>query len=279
MHHRVLLTGAAGMIGGHLRGSLRGTYPVLRLSDRAPLGEAADGEEICPADLTDAAAVAALVEGCDAVVHMGAVAKEAPWDDILQNNIIATYNIFEAARLAKVKRMVFASALHVTGFYRCDRRVEPTMPVRPDSRYGVSKVFGENVGRLYADKYNVPCVCLRIGTFSERPRGRRMLSTWISPRDFTHLVRCALDAPDIHYEVLYGVSNNDRRWWDNPAAARIGYAPQDNSERYALSCVAGTTLRELTGKGDPSMRDGFHKLFQGAKTAWTEFAGDISKID
>ncbi|NJO55040.1 MAG: NAD(P)-dependent oxidoreductase, partial [Rhodospirillales bacterium] len=200
---RVLLTGAAGHVGGYLRESLRDVYPVLRLTDCQNLSPAGSGEEVCQADLSDAAAAEQVVANCDAIVHFGAISAEDEWESILKNNVIATYNIFEAARRCGVHRIVFASTLHVTGFYPCSQTIDSSMPVRPDSRYGVSKVFGEALGRLYADKHNLGCVCLRIGTFAPKPRGERMLSTWISPRDTTQLIRRSLDAADIHFEILY----------------------------------------------------------------------------
>lgn len=275
---RILITGAAGKIGSSLRAGLRGAYPVIRLTDRVDMGEAGPGEEVMIADLADLAAVETAVEGVDAIVHFGAIAEEDEWQAILSANIIGTYNIFEAARRQGVKRVVFASSLHVTGFYRCTQRIDPGMPMRPDSRYGVSKAFGEMLASLYADKHGIACVCLRIGTFNDRPRGKRMMSTWISPRDMTQLVRCSLEAPDIHFLVVYGVSANKRSWWDNSMAERLGYAPQDDSERYALTCLAADAVRGLSGTGAAHVQAGFDTRFQGSKLAWQEFSGDVEKI-
>jgi uronate dehydrogenase len=276
---RILLTGAAGKIGSWLRQSLRGAYPVVRVTDIEGLGEASSGEEVFHADLADLAAVERAMADCDAVVHMGAIGEEADWDPILNSNIIGTYNIFEAAYRSGVKRVVFASTLHVTGFYRCSQKIDPSVPLRPDSRYGVSKAFGENLGRMYADKHGLSCVCLRIGTFGPRPRGKRMLSTWIARDDMTQLVRGSLDAPDIHFEILYGMSNNSRSWWNNPSAERIGYQPQHSADKWALDCMATSGMRDLAGNKEPFMKAGFHKLFQGSKLAYHEFDGNVDDID
>jgi len=150
------------------------------------------------------------------------------------------------------------------------RRIGPLDPIRPDSRHGVSKAFGEAVGRLYADKYGVSCVCLRIGTFAERPHGRRALSTWISPRDMVQLVRRSLDAPDVHFEIVYGVSANQRSWWDNPGAERLVYQPMDDAELYAEEVLWVTAPSETTEVG---------RLFQGTPFCAIEFSGDTSAID
>lgn len=233
MMKRILITGGAGAIGSTLRAGLRGAYPLLRLSDARPLPASAAGEECVSTDLRDLDAVVPLMQGIDCVVHLGGVPREGPWQAILENNIVGTYNVFEAARQCGVKRVVFASSNHVIGYYRVGREVGIEEPPRPDSRYGVSKVFGEALGRLYADKHGLSVACLRIGSFRERPQNARQLATWISPRDMVQLVRCCIDAPDYRFLVLYGVSNNTRSRWHNPAAEFIGYRPQDDAEAYA----------------------------------------------
>ena len=230
---RVLITGAAGEIGSTLRAGLRGAYHRLRLSDRRPLGEQTAGEELASAELTDLDAVRDTMRGIDCVVHLGGVPREGPWQAIHASNIVGTWNVFEAARLEGVKRIVFASSNHVVGYYRVERKVGVDEPARPDSRYGVSKVFGEALGRLYADKYGISVACLRIGSFRTEPQDWRQLATWISPRDTVQLVRRCIDAADFHYLVLYGVSANTRSRWANPNAEKIGYAPQDNAETFA----------------------------------------------
>lgn len=267
---RVLITGAAGKIGRALRQGLRGRYPLLRLSDVAPLDDAGPGEEVVYADLRDMTQVERAVAGTDAVVHLGGVPVEAEWERIHLNNIVGTYHLFEAARRHGVSRVAFASTNHVTGFYRRGRRVGPGDPVRPDSRYGVSKAFGEALARLYADKYGLGVVCLRIGSFQPRPAGIRMLSTWISPRDMVQLVKRSLEAPDIRFEIVYGVSANDRTWWDNPAAARIGYVPVDNAEAFA-----GKILEAHPPGSEPEVQRSFH----GGSFCALEFVGDPSRIE
>ena len=176
MRQRVLITGAAGNIGRSLRAGLRGHYPVLRLLDVTPQQAAEPGEEVLTVDLNDRLATQAAMEDVDAVIHLAAVASEAPFDEILSGNITTTYSLFEAARQADVRRVVFASTNHVIGFYPRSETVGPDAPVRPDTFYGVSKVFGEALGRLYVDKSGLEVVCLRIGSFAERPTTTRRTS-------------------------------------------------------------------------------------------------------
>jgi uronate dehydrogenase len=230
---RVLITGAAGKIGRSLRAGLRGHYPVLRLLDVAPQDAAGAGEEVITVDLNDRAATELAMSDVDAVIHLAAMSREAPFDDILAGNITATYSLFEAARRAGVRRVVLASSHHVVGFYPRGQTVSPDDPVRPDSLYGVSKVFGEALGRLYAEKYGLEVVCLRIGSFAERPKRPRQLSIWLSPRDCVHLVRRCLDTPHVKFAVVWGVSANANIWWKDDAAALLGYHPQDNAEEFA----------------------------------------------
>lgn len=236
--HRVLITGAAGGIGSHLRRLLAGVYPVLRLSDIADLGPAGAGEEVDRTDIADAAAVERLCEGVDGIVHLGGVAAEAAWPAILNANVVGLYNVYEAARRNGVKRIVFATSNHAVGFYRRDETIDHRVPVRPDSRYGVSKAFGEALGSLYADKHGLGVFNIRIGNVNERPIDRRRLAIWISPRDLVQLVRIGLEHPDVRCETVYGVSGNDRSWYDNANAVRLGYRPQDNAETYAAEVLA-----------------------------------------
>lgn len=223
----VTLTGAAGLIGSALRDAWRGRFPLLRLVDRGSLGEEREGEELRVLDLADLEAARAAVRDADAVVHLAAIPEEDRFDRLLEANVAATYNVFEAARQAGVRRVVFASTNHVTGFYPRTERIGPDDPVRPDSLYGVTKVFGEALGRLYADKWGLEVVCLRVGAYGERPQSAEELPMWLSPRDGVRLCTRALVAEDVGFLVVYGASRVPDGWWDNPGAAAIGFEPLD----------------------------------------------------
>lgn len=227
---RLLLTGAAGGLGRVLRASLKPHARVLRLSDIAPLGEADEGEEIAPCDLADKAAVHRLVQGCNAIVHLGGLSTEHAFEQILEANIKGTYHVYEAARRHGAKRVVFASSNHVIGFHEQGQLLDAGALHRPDSYYGVSKAFGEDLSRFYFDRYGIESACLRIGSSFAEPRDRRMLVTWLSYRDLTELIRCCLFAPRLGHTIVYGASANRDRWWDNAGAAHLGFKPRDSSE-------------------------------------------------
>ena len=232
MFHRLLLTGAAGGLGRELRLRLKAYCGVLRLSDVADLGTAAPGEELVPAALENGAAMHALLDGVDAVVHLGGVSVEGPFEPILQANIVGVYHLYEAARKHGVRRIVFASSNHVTGFYKQSETIDATMPVRPDGYYGLSKAFGENLAQFYFDRYGVETVSVRIGSSFPEPVDRRMLATWMSFDDLERLVVASLKAPVVGHSVIYGMSDNATTWWDNTPARHIGYRPHDSSEPF-----------------------------------------------
>jgi len=238
----ILVTGAAGGVATMIRPLLRAEYR-LRLSDVRPVSDPARGEDVVTADLTDVEAVRRAVAGVDGIVHLGGYSVEAEWDTIHAANIVGCYNLFEAARLEGVKRIVFASSNHAMGFYPRSQTVGIDAPVRPDSRYGLSKVFGEGVGALYAYKYGAEVLSIRIGNAAERPVDRRRLAIWISPRDLVQLIRIGLEHPDIRHEIVYGMSDNQRAWWDNSNALRLGYRPLDRSEDYADAVLAADSGR------------------------------------
>jgi len=233
----VLITGAAGDVGTHLRRELQGRYK-LRVSDNYPIDAAADGETFMRADLTSMDDMLAITKGVDAIVHLGGYSVEGPWEAILDANIIGHYNVLEAARRNGVKRVIFPTSNHAVGFYRRDETIDHRVYPKPDSRYGVSKVFGEALGSLYADKYGMEIFNIRIGNVNPQPIDKRRLAIWISPRDLAQLVTIGIEHPAIRFEIVYGISGNTRAWYDNSNAVRLGYKPQDDSERFAADILA-----------------------------------------
>jgi uronate dehydrogenase len=232
----VLITGAAGDVGSHLRRELAGKY-ALRLSDKRSLKPARD-EKFIRADISKFGDAMKITKGVDALVHLGGYSVEGPWEAIHQANIVGCYNIFEAARRNKVKRILFATSNHAVGFYRRAQVIDHKVYIKPDGRYGVSKVFGEALGSLYADKYGMQVFLMRIGNVNPEPIDKRRLSIWLSPRDLAQLVQIGIDHPDVKFEIVYGVSGNKRSWYDNSNATRLGYRPLDNSEKYAEKILA-----------------------------------------
>lgn len=268
--NRVLMTGAGGVIGRVLRQHLRGAYEYLRLGDICEQSPAGPGEEVMGLDVRNPGALDQAMAGIDCVVHLAGVPGQAPWSEILAVNIEGTYNVFEAATRQGVRRVVYASSNHAVGFHRRGKTLDCGSAPRPDSPYGAAKVFGEALGRLYADKYGLSVACLRIGTFRtpDRPTEARQLSSWISHRDMAQLVRCCVNHPSFHFVVAYGVSRNARGRWSNADVAFLQYVPQDDSEVFAPEILA------LNIPEDPIAAQ-----FHGGFACPIGFAGDASRID
>lgn len=247
----VLITGSNGLIGRTLAAAFSGKFNVTGFDVTQPRAD--NNVPTTVADGSDLDAIMPAFRGVDAVVHLAANAPvETPWPDVLKNNIATTHNVYEAARQNGVKRLVFASSNHAVGLFENDepyksivagnysdlkpgkfQRVDNTVPVRPDSDYGISKVFGEATGRYYSERFGLEVACLRIGTvnrINSPVQSVRHLATWLSHRDLIQLVEKSLTAP-LKFEIFYGVSNNTWRFWDiEHAASKIGYSPVDNAE-------------------------------------------------
>nr|AIW80550.1 NAD dependent epimerase/dehydratase family [uncultured bacterium] len=249
------MTGAAGGIGTSLRKLLPPIYPDLLLSDLATPADLGANEKFKATDLADPAQVEAICEGVDGILHFGGYSVEGPWEQILQANIIGCYNLFEAARKKGVKRVVFASSNHAVGFYPRHHRIGTDVTARPDSRYGVSKVFG--------------VTCLRIGNFGDKPLDQRRLAIWLKPEDLVQLCRIGLEHPDIHFEIFYGASYNERAWWDNHRAYELGYRPTGRGEDHREHAMAEQA------KLKPDLVSDF---YQGGTFCGMEFDGDKSRI-
>ena len=236
---KVLITGAAGRIGRTLRVGLKDRCD-LRLMDCKPIDDA-EVDDVHVGDVADVEWMAAVCQGVDAVVHLaGDPSTGAPWESVLEVNIKGTYGAYEGARRAGTQRLVFASSNHATGFYEQEGvYTTPEMPVRPDSLYGVSKSFGEDLARFYVDQHGMKAYCLRIGSFQpdsavENRQSDRILSTWLSYRDTVQLVWRCLQVESVDFGIYYGISGNKRAYWDIENARReLGYAPEDDAERFA----------------------------------------------
>ncbi|MFJ9027006.1 NAD-dependent epimerase/dehydratase family protein [Streptomyces sp. NPDC102274] len=253
----VLLTGAAGGLGTLMRGLLPAYGYELRLFDATPI----EGEpDAITADLADTEALREAVRGVDAIIHLAGISLESTFDKILRANIEGTYNLYEAARAEGIGRTVFASSNHAVGFTprpRGDDRLIPIdTPRRPDTLYGLSKCFGEDLAQLYWDLHGLETVSVRIGSCFLEPNSVRMLSVWLSPGDCARLFHAALTAEDVGHSVVYGSSANTRLWWDLTSARALGYEPRDDSERYAEKLIAEQ------GELDPDNRD--HAFLGGA---------------
>jgi uronate dehydrogenase len=244
----ILITGAAGQIGAMLRTRLARPDRTLRLLDVAPL-TAGTGEEVIQASITDMTALTQACAGADAVIHLGGLSGEAPWLRIAEVNIHGTYVVFDAARRARVSRVLYASSNHAVGFTPASDFPVPDYALpAPDTYYGVSKAAGEALAALYHHRYRMDMICLRILTCAERPRTVRELSTWLSPDDAGRLFAACLTAETPGFRVIYGVSRNTRGGWVSLDEARaLGYEPRDDAEGFAPEVIAA--------HGEPSPED------------------------
>lgn len=235
---KLVLTGAAGRLGSHLRG------PLSKMADEfvstdilKSVDNLGPNETYIQADLGDLGAMNALLEGADMVVHFGAIGDEAEWDKILHSNIIGAYNIWEAAHQQGVKRVVYASSIHAVGMHSKQEFIGTDVAHRPDTYYGLAKCFAEDLGRMYWDKRGIESVHMRILSCAQ-VTSPRALGSWLSVDDLIHLVIRSIDTPTVGFSVVYGVSNNDRAPVDNAGASHLGYRPKDNAEIYAEEVFA-----------------------------------------
>jgi uronate dehydrogenase len=265
----ILITGAGGIVGRALRRELASQHDRLRLFDLREITDLAPGEETVVGSVTDRSVLLEAMRGVNAVIHLAGCTTDANIDEQIAGNVLGAFNLYEAARLAGVERVVFASSNHVVGFYPRSRRLDCDVLLRPDSRYGLTKAFGELAGALYADKYGLRVLCIRIGNAADKPVDRRRLAIWISWRDLAQLVRIGLSHPSLRYAVVYGVSNNDRSFFDNDAAYKLGYRPRDRAEDFASEVLATVPPEDESEVGTHVM---------GGTHADKEFVGPIERI-
>jgi uronate dehydrogenase len=256
----ILLTGAAGALGSQLRPRLIERYGKLRSSDIVPFGPALAGEEIVIGDLADEKFCDGLAADMGGLVHLGGRSVEDSWEVISRANIMSLFNMFDAMRVAGGKRIVFASSNHAIGFHPSAERLDNTVRQRPDSLYGVSKAFGEDLGSLYVDKYQMEVVCLRIGSCFPKPIDPRMLATWLSYDDLFRLVSASLDAPKVGFAVVYGASANKRTFWDNSKQPEIAFKPEDTADIFAAELIPDGDKRDPNDLAVKFQGGGFCKL-------------------
>ena len=249
MMKKLVLTGAAGRLGSYLREPLVKLAETLVSTDRAEgVGNLYPGEVYVQADLGDLAAMKAVLEGADMVVHFGAIGDEAAWDQILHSNIIGAYNVWEAAYAQGVKRVVYASSIHAVGMHPKQDFIGVDAAHRPDTYYGLAKCFAEDLGRMYWEKRGLESVHMRILSCAQVSNARA-LGSWLSYDDLIQLVTRAIDTPTVGFTVVYGVSNNDRAPVDNAGAAHLGYRPKDNAEQFAAKILAEAPPADPTDVG------------------------------
>ena len=243
--NKIVLTGAAGRLGSYLREPLSKLADVLVSTDIVEdIGELYEGEEYQRADLSKLDAMLTVTAGADMIVHFGAIGDEAPFDDILNANIIGAYNVWEAAYKNGVRRVVYASSVHAIGMHDRTAGIGLDAPHKPDTYYGLAKCFAEDLASLYWDKRGIESVCMRIFSCAQVTNARA-LGTWLSYDDLIHLVEQSINTPVTKFTVVWGVSNNDRCPVDNSKAAYLGYRPKDNAEQFAQEILVDAPALDL----------------------------------
>ncbi|MFM0594208.1 MULTISPECIES: NAD-dependent epimerase/dehydratase family protein [Paraburkholderia] len=262
---KIALSGAGGQLGAVVRAALvaRGT-PLRSAAGSKPLTPLVDGEDVMHGDLRDPAIVDRLLDGVDVLIHFAGTSVERPLPEIIDNNLRALVEVYEGARRQGVRRIVFASSNHAIGMYPVTEHLELDCALRPDGFYGLSKVWGEALARMYWDKHGIESICVRIGSCLERPTEPRHLSTWFGHRDLLHFLDRCVEAEDVGFLTIWGVSANTRSWWDNSGAERLGYQPTQDAEAFAEEILAR-----------PNPLDALGQRFQGGS-----FVGiDYSRTD
>jgi uronate dehydrogenase len=243
---KIALSGAGGQLGSVVRAALvaRG-IPLRSAAGSRALVPLVEGEDVMHGDLRDPAVV------------------ERPLPEIIDNNLRALVEVYEGARRQGVRRVVFASSNHAIGMYPVTEHLNLDCALRPDGFYGLSKVWGEALARMYWDKHGIESICVRIGSCLERPTEQRHLSTWFGHRDLMHFLDRCVEAEDVGFITVWGVSANKRSWWDNSDAERLGYRPTQDAEVYAEEILAR-----------PNPLDALGQRYQGGSFVGIDYSRD-----
>ncbi|MFM0340286.1 NAD-dependent epimerase/dehydratase family protein [Paraburkholderia fungorum] len=266
---KIALSGAGGQLGSVVRTALiaRGV-PLRSAAGSRALTPLVEGEDVMHGDLRDAAVVDRLLEGVDVLIHFAGTSVERPLPEIIENNLRGLVAVYEGARRHGVKRIVFASSNHAIGMYPVTERLSLDCELRPDGFYGLSKVWGEALARMYWDKHGIESICVRIGSCLERPTEPRHLSTWFGHRDLLHFLDRCVEAEDVGFITVWGVSANKRSWWDNSGAERLGYQPTQDAEDYAAEVLAR-----------PNPLDALGQRYQGGSFVGIDYSRDDTAPD
>ena len=247
---KLVLTGAAGRLGSYLREPLSQMCDELISTDLSDnIGSTYNGERYVKADLANFDEVNKIMDGAEMIIHFGALSDEDSFENILNSNIIGSYNVWEAAARNKVDRVIYASSIHAVGMYPKNQQIGINVPHRPDTFYGLAKCFTEDLAKMYFEKNGVEAVCLRIASCAP-VNTLRGLSSWLSYNDLIQLVIRSIETSYTGFTTLYGVSNNDRKNVDNTDASHIGFLPKDNAEVYAEKIFKSDLGDELSDVGN-----------------------------
>jgi uronate dehydrogenase len=235
---KIALSGAAGSMGRILRIELHKRGVDLRSAGRLRLEPLYEGEDIMDGDLREPVVVDRLLRGIDVLIHLAGVSVEQPLPELIEHNLLGLYQVYEGARRNNVRRVIFASSNHAFGMHSVKDKLKLDAPFRPDGFYGLSKVWGEAMARMYWDKHGIEGIVVRIGTAHGKPPSEaRHLSTWLGTEDLTQLMMQCITVPDVGFMAVWGVSNNTRSYWDNTGAEQLGFEPRQNGEDFAAEIL------------------------------------------
>jgi len=231
---KAALSGASGQLGSFLRPALLERGVDLRSAGgRSALDRLRPDEDVMHGDLRDPAVVDQLLRGVDVLIHMAGTSVERPLPEIIENNLVGLHQVYEGARRHGVKRIVFASSNHAIGMHDVRTKLPLECDFRPDGFYGLSKMWGEGMGRLYWDKHGIETVSVRIGSAIPKPTEFRQLSTWFGLDDLLEFTIRCIEAEQVGYVTVWGVSNNTRSYWTPVGSEPLGWMPRQNSEDFA----------------------------------------------
>ena len=266
---KVALSGASGNMGKILRVELQKKGVNLRSAGgRTPLTPMHPGEDVMHGDLRDPAVVDRLLNGVDVLINLAGTSVERPLPEIIENNLVGLHQIYEGARRNKVKRVIFASSNHAFGMHSVKSKLKLDAEFRPDGFYGLSKVWGEAMARMYWDKHGIEGISIRIGTaMGKPPENFRQLSTWFGNDDLVHLMMRCIEAPDVGYMAVWACSNNARSYWDNTGAEKLGFKPTQNAEDFAPEILK-----------QPNPLDPIAQQFQGGQFVTLDYTPNDQRV-
>ena len=231
-YNRIVLTGASGRLGSYLREPLSKITKKLVSTDKEDIGKTLHNEVFKKLNIKNFKEVNKILKKTDLIIHFGAYSNEGPFLEILDSNILGTYNIWKSAKKNKIKRIIFASSIHSVWIYRVNEAINHKVMHKPDTFYGLSKCFGENLAQMYWDKCGIECLTIRILSCA-KVTSKRSLSTWLSYDDLIRIVIQSTKIKKLGFEIIYGVSNNKRLNVDNTNATRkLKINIKDNAEKF-----------------------------------------------
>jgi len=231
-YNKIVLTGASGRLGSYLREPLSKITKKLVSTDKEDIGKTLHNEVFKKLNIKNFKEVNKILKKTDLIIHFGAYSNEGPFQEILESNILGTYNIWKSAEKNKIKRIIFASSIHSVGMYRANETINHKVMHKPDTFYGLSKCFGENLAQMYWDKCGIECLTIRILSCA-KVTSKRSLSTWLSYDDLIRIVIQSTKIKKLGFEIIYGVSNNKRLNVDNTNATRkLKINIKDNAEKF-----------------------------------------------